>query len=492
MNTEVYTDRLSGEVFGGAAYYRSLFPRPDFALREAARRRAAFAYSERHLQCVWFDPILRPDPIHTSCGERVVIENPGAWNLEAGPDFLGAALRIGPEERRISGDVEIHIHPADWIRHRHRTDRRYDRVRVHVCYAPGVLQPGELPPGAVQICLQDALARHPSLSFEHIDLTAYPYPPRAPRTPCSIVLARWGFEDKQRLLRAAGEERMRRKAERLADAFDARGREQVFYEEFMAGLGYKNNKRPFRHLAARMPLDELRRRAGGDPLAAYALLAGVGGLLSNRTQARWDAETKTFIRAVWSRWWKHKDALQRRQMNIKEWRTDGMRPANHPLRRMMAAACLFAPRDNPILALAARGPTDPPRLVAHAMLGLLERAGDPYWTHRLALAGTRHDAPVALLGRPRAAALMINVVVPYLAATGMPASMIRELLGCLPTEPDSRILHQTAYDLFGPDHPPSLYRDGLARQGLIQIFQDFCLSDRTCCASCPFPGTLKV
>ncbi len=492
MNAEVYTDRLPGAVFGGAAYYRSLFPQPDFALREAARRRTAFAYSERHLQCVWFDPALRPDPIHTSCGERVVVENPGAWNLEAGPDFLGAALRIGPEKRRIGGDVEIHIHPADWTRHGHRTDPRYSQVRVHVCYTPGVLPPDSLPPGAVQICLRDGLASNPSFSFEHIDLTAYPYPARAPGTPCSSVLARWRFDDKQRLLRAAGEERLRRKAERMADAFDARGREQVFYEEFMAGLGYKNNKRPFRHLALLMPLDELRSRAGADSLTAYALLAGVSGLLCNRIRPGWDTETRTYVRAIWSRWWRHKDALQRRQMNGTEWRTDGLRPTNHPMRRMMAAAALFAAPDNPILGLAARIAADPFRTVPRTMLDLLEHAGDPYWTHRLALGGPRHVASIALVGRPRAAALLINVVIPYLAAAGMPATMIRHLLGGLPPEADSRIVHQTAYDLFGPDHPPSLYHDGLARQGLIQIFQDFCLTDRTRCASCPFPDSLKT
>jgi hypothetical protein len=36
--------------------------------------------------------------------------------MEPGPDFLGAVLRIGPERRRIRGDVEIHLRPSDWRR----------------------------------------------------------------------------------------------------------------------------------------------------------------------------------------------------------------------------------------------------------------------------------------------------------------------------------------------------------------------------------------
>ncbi|MDF7826973.1 DUF2851 family protein, partial [Pontiellaceae bacterium B12227] len=50
-------------------------------------------------------------------------------------------------------------------------------------------------------------------------------------------------------LEAAGEERLRLKAERLALAMQNKEPEQVLWEELMAALGYKNNKAPFRKLA---------------------------------------------------------------------------------------------------------------------------------------------------------------------------------------------------------------------------------------------------
>jgi hypothetical protein len=117
-----------------------------------------------HLGGVWFDPALRPPALKTERGEEVVVEDPGLWNLEAGPDFLGAALRIGPGRRRITGDVEIHIHPSDWAAHRHRTDPRYAGVRVHVTYYPGRAAAGSLPAGALQLALKDALAANPMFS----------------------------------------------------------------------------------------------------------------------------------------------------------------------------------------------------------------------------------------------------------------------------------------------------------------------------------------
>ena len=82
-------------------------------MREPGAQGYGFCYGERHLQCVWADASWRPSLLYTGDGEPVVVENPGRWNLEAGPDFLDAALVIGEEQRRVSGDVEI---PPLWLR----------------------------------------------------------------------------------------------------------------------------------------------------------------------------------------------------------------------------------------------------------------------------------------------------------------------------------------------------------------------------------------
>jgi len=114
------------------------------------------------LQCVWADARLRPSLLATAAGEPVQVEHPGEWNTGPGPDFLNAALRVGPELRRLTGDVEIHVRPADWQRHRHADDPRYRRVCAHVSYYPGILPAAELPVGALQIALRPALAYTPS------------------------------------------------------------------------------------------------------------------------------------------------------------------------------------------------------------------------------------------------------------------------------------------------------------------------------------------
>ncbi len=474
------------DYFPRARQYRSAGARgADGVVRERTRGLAA-PETERALQSVWFDPEWRPAALRTVDGEPVAVEHPGEWNLRAGPDFLGAALRIGTEKRRIEGDVEIHLRPADWTAHGHARDPRYGRVRAHVTFFSGRLPPDELPPGAVQIALRDALAADPTFAFENIDLSAYPYAAPANPAPCARVLSNWPPDDRESLLAAAGEERLRRKAERLAVAIADRGANQVFYEEYLAALGYPENKAPFRRLAAVLPLDVLRATAAGDPVRAEALLTGMAGLLPPTTQGEWSAAARRHARALWDHWWKVRPETGGLKPDV--WRLSGVRPANHPVRRL-AGAAWFLTRPEPA-ADALRRCALGPNPVA-ALLDWLDVRADTFWGHYASRLGPRSTRPVALIGRSRASAILINVCVPMTAALGLDAPFAAGWLERLPPEAPSGRLRAVAHTLFGPQHPPSLYRDGLRRQGVLQIFQDYCLHNRSHCAECAFPGWLQ-
>ena len=67
----------------------------------------------------------------------------------------------------------------------------------------------------------------------------------------------------------------------------------------------------------------------------------------------------------------------------------------------------------------------------------------------------------------------LNVFAPYRLAKGD-----EDVLKTLHVEPMNSVIRETAYTLFGPDHSPKLYRSALARQGLLQIFNDFILTGR--------------
>jgi Protein of unknown function (DUF2851) len=466
-------------------YARDESTRPHL-LKEPGVRGRSFGYTERHLQAVWFDPKWRPRLLVTSSGEKIEVEFPGRWNLEAGPDFLGATLLVGPDRRRISGDVEIHIFPAGWKNHHHDADPRYRNVCVHVTYFDGQLDDGLLPPGTLQVSLRDCLKADPAFAFEHIDVSAYPYAGRADVPPCRMVLAAWPVAYRLQLLAAAGHERMRLKAARFSEAISVRGIDQVLYEAIMGALGYQHNKLPFLNLASRLPVERLRHLAGGNVLSAYALLAGMSGLLPVELNSARDDETRLFIRSLWDVWWKLRHQLPE-PLEHRDWHLHGVRPLNHPLRRLMAGASIFLHH------------TDGYRLLElwYGACGqgasfALEPPEVNYWTYRSSLGGNRKTDRVAIIGRDRLDAITMNILIPMAAACGFDSITINRQLETIKPEPLNHIMKQVSYYLLGPDHPSSSYRTAIQRQGLLQIFHDYCINDRSMCSRCAFPDLLAA
>lgn len=491
MDDSPLTDVELTSLFHRATRYRAKPSVDQMRVREPKPTfHTDFGFSERHLQAIWYDPALRPSSLTTMDGKPLVVISPGRWNLEAGPDFLDAVLCVGREKRRVEGDVEIHIRVAGWEQHGHAADPRYDRVRCHVTYFFESLADPKLPTGCLQVSLMKALQVDPTFSFETVDVSAYPYAVRAETPPCSLVMRNWSREQRQTVLYAAGEERLRRKSIRFTNQIEAWGIDQSLYAEVMISLGYKNNKVGFRMLSTLLPYAKLRSHAGHHEQVAYAILLGVAGLLPSQPQPDWDGVTKQFLRDLWTIWWK-KQSLFDDLLSPDTWQLASLRPHNHPRRRLMAAAHLFTRNDSlheTWRSLASLSPTD----CVKQAVNQLSRPPPGYWSNRLSLGGKPQGRPIALVGKGRAHAIIVNVLVPYLVAVHQGGPVAKGLLDHLPKEESHSILRETAFYLFGRDHTSRLYHSELARQGLVQIFQDFCVKDRTRCASCKFPALLEA
>ena len=437
---------ISEEMFERAAAYRKLLS--PGAVHESPGR--VFPYTERHLHALWFDDSLRPPELKTSRGEPVVVESPGRWNLEAGPDFLGAVLRIGREQRRVAGDAEIHIVSNDWKNHGHHIDPRYEGVRFHITWFPGTLDESLFPPGTVHISLYDTC----TTDLESIDLTAYPY--NEPRASGEFPMSGKNPDEIFQTLEDAGTERLRQKTQRMAWLMQQRGEAQALYEETAAALGYKNNKAPFRKLAHAVSLEWLAQY-GSDWKTIYAVLLGLSGLLPKQPGAKWPEASKTELRSLWDLWWREEHKWEEvAPLTRSDWNFSGLRPLNHPVRRLCAlaqwAAFDFFAGD----ALATRS-------------AKMQRSC--FWSTHLGWTGKEKKAE--LVGQGRLQAIELNVFAPFRLAKGDATALER-----LSVEPTNSVIKETAYTLFGPDHSPKLYRTALARQGLIQIFNDFILTGR--------------
>ena len=88
------------------------------------------AFMEYMLHYAWQHRIFPFGQLHTEDGKEIDIVSVGRHNSDAGPDFIGAQLKIGG--MTWAGNVEIHLRSSDWYRHHHDTDAAYDNVILHV------------------------------------------------------------------------------------------------------------------------------------------------------------------------------------------------------------------------------------------------------------------------------------------------------------------------------------------------------------------------
>lgn len=437
--------------------------------------RAGFHWTERHLQCLWFDARYRPAVFPLPGGETVTVLDPGEWNLEAGPDFLNATLLIQPGLRRLRGDVEIHVHPSDWDAHNHSEDPAYAHVIAHVTWFSGPA-PRTLPQGICPLAMASPVLANHGFSLDDIDLKAYPHAilPASPR-PCEAWLKN-SPDRASTVLAAAGHYRLRAKAARIRARLDQTGdRHQVFYEEVMAALGFKHNQTPFRLLARLLPVSAL----GTLRDLAFARLLGTARLLP-QPETTPDETGQRYIRTLWDLWWRN--ASETLAENI-TWRFHNLRPQNAPVRRLAAAASLFSGISTVRQDLDRLAGERGLRWHSQALDCFESRCRWPFWQNRLTFTSLPDkDQDIALLGESRTAAILTNVVLPFAAAED---ALPENVLEHLPPEDLSAPMKLTALHLFGRDHNPALYADsGLLQQGLLQIHLDFCLNAKPGCDGC--------
>ncbi|MDX1640885.1 MAG: DUF2851 family protein [Balneolaceae bacterium] len=89
-------------------------------------------YREELFQWIWQNLEFDCSNLKTVCGKSLSIIETGELNHGAGPDFLGAHLRING--RDWFGSVEIHREAGEWFQHNHHHDENFNSVILHVIY----------------------------------------------------------------------------------------------------------------------------------------------------------------------------------------------------------------------------------------------------------------------------------------------------------------------------------------------------------------------
>ncbi len=289
---------------------------------------------ERLLQAVWRHQRLRRDQLKTSDGKAIRVLHPGFASAEGGPDFRGAVIQIGGEPPR-SGDVEIDLRSHGWRAHGHDRNPNFKNVILHVVWETGTPATGtaqiEPPPALVIKNSLDAPLGELSQWLESESATAFP---ENLRGKCSAPLRELGEPQLAELLRQAARVRLEAKAAQFSARARHAGWEQSLWEGLFRALGYKHNAWPMQNLAE---TKSLWARGASSAFEFQARLLGVSGLLPDEL-TRAQKSSDTYLRRVWDCWWRERDEFADCTLPRAVWKFHGLRPANHPQRRLALAA----------------------------------------------------------------------------------------------------------------------------------------------------------
>src|SRR5215831_14380597 len=216
-----------------------------------------------------------------------------------------------------------------------------------------------------------------------------------------------------------------------------------------------------------------------------ALLFGTAGFLETSDLDIYKKSAREYVRQLWDHWWPHRDDMQRFILSAKAWHISGTRPLNHPQRRLAALAVLV--REWPRLQRASG------KSSVAAANDFLQTMENSFWNFHYTLTSKTSPKEMALIGKARASDILANVLFPFWAAhelktPGSPSAPLWAEYTKLPAQLSNRRLETGATRLFGNDPRRTEFLRTIAhQQGLLQIYEDFCMQDNSDCSQCPFP-----
>lgn len=280
---------------------------------------------EDFLHYVWQFKLFDVVGLITTSGDLLTVLHPGTHNTDSGPDFFNSKLVL--ENTVWAGNVEIHWHASEWIRHGHQHDAAYGNVILHVVYEEDETvynNQGE------KIPTLELKNRIPTMLTQRYQsfLTGRKW------IPCAHLLHEVTPAVIYPFLQRLMVEKLEEKSALILRDWEHNHRnwEQTFYEFMARNFGFSVNALPFQLLAQSLPVQVLARHKDRlDQLEA--LLFGQAGLLE-------DDFTDAYPLQLKKEYGHLKKKYQLQPLNGSVWKFSRMRPANFPTLRIAQFALL--------------------------------------------------------------------------------------------------------------------------------------------------------
>ena len=411
---------------------------------------------EEFLQFIWKHGFFLRKKMRTTCGRSLEILKPGEHNFHAGPDFFNASIRM--EQLVWAGNVEIHLHASDWIKHGHHLDPAYDNVILHVVKEfDGDIwnSRGRRIHTLVMDFPKQLSTQYDTLWNDENWL------------PCNMYIRSVPSNRLQQWFRLLQAERLQQKTDRISSILRQQGmnREETFYRALASGYGLPINSLPFELVSSRIPLQLLLELRDSLP-ELEALLFGQSGFLH---PGLIHGPYATKLMELYS---EKVTSLPGKPVPRHLWKFLRLRPASFPTLRLSQFASLIHlhfPITGSLLSIKS----------INEFEQLFRVKASEYWdTHYLF--GKCSPPMVKYMGHQSILTLIINVIVPFLYTLGKTEHntgairLAKEILSELEAE-SNHIIKKWANFGVKP-------RNAFESQALIQLHNNYCKQKR--CLDC--------
>ena len=412
------------------------------------------------LHYVWQHQLMPLGTLRTTDGRVVEVIDAGLHNLNSGPDFFNAKIKI--DGMLWVGNVEIHKFASDWHRHSHDDDEAYNNVILHLCEK--VDAEIRTPNGRLLPQMEISVPKYVSDNYREL-LLADTYPPCYRIIPelSNLMMHSW--------LSTLAIERLQQKTERIERYLSlANGDwEYVFFIALARSMGFGVNSDAFERWAFSVPLTQVGHHRD-DTLQVEAFFFGQAGWLSD-TSVRPEQKDSYFVRLQQEyNFLKNKFSLH--PIDPILWRFLRMRPQNFPTIRMAQLVNLFVCHHLTLRKIVETKDIKQLRKLFNS--GVTE-----YWETHYTF-GREGEKKTKTLQKKSIDLLLINVVAPVLFAYGREkmdddiCERAFNILETLPAENDNITRHW--------QHAGLNVDSAADSQALIQLRTQYC--DRKDCIHC--------